>query len=121
MPGSSSDLSRSGVDGGGSGPVEEKVTNRPLFLGQGDIFRRKTKVGGRPRAPPHLPARLACGPRHQVMRAPRGLSSSRLRFPGRKYSKKNTGWLVSNLADISLRAFLKPKTGNWHCGILLIG
>ena len=24
--------------------------------------------------------------------------------------KINTGWLVSNLADISLRAFLKPKT-----------
>ena len=38
--------------------------------------------------------------------------------------KINLGWLVSNLADISLRAYLKPKTAenrNWHCGILLIG
>ena len=34
--------------------------------------------------------------------------------------KINTGWLISNLADISLRAFLKPKTAEnreptlWH-------
>ena len=34
--------------------------------------------------------------------------------------KINTGWLVSNLADISLRDFLKPKTAEnrelalWH-------
>ena len=37
-------------------------------------------------------------------------------------SKINTSWLVSNLADISLRAFLKPKTAEnrelalWHLG-----
>ena len=32
--------------------------------------------------------------------------------------KINTGWLISNLADISLRAFLKPKTvENWELAL----
>ena len=45
VPGRSFDLSRSGGDdGGGSGPVEKKVFNPALFLGQGDLY------GERPRS-----------------------------------------------------------------------
>ena len=43
VPGRNSDLSRSGGDdGGGLGPVEEKMINREAFLGQEGLYGRKT-------------------------------------------------------------------------------
>ena len=110
MPGSSSDLSRIGVDdSGGSGPVEEKVNIVLSFLGRGYLW---AKGQGRwaPKGPTSPPGAARKGASRGGEAASWPLSVSSSVFWNVPFPKIIPGCFFSNSENISLSTFLKPKT-----------
>jgi hypothetical protein len=127
VPGRASRPSRSRVDdGGGLQYVSRKIDRVFRFFPSRGIYRRKDGVRRWTRRPHPLVvwarARLRC-PRVCPAFGP---PSSHL-WTSRRFGKKIGGsaFVSSNSENISCVAFLKhknsKKTGNWHCGVSLVG
>jgi hypothetical protein len=91
----------------------------------GGLYRRRGSVRSGPGGPHHRPARARGRPRPLVVWPPSGSFPSPLRFSG-SFGKYMDVWLLFRpIPKIFLCNFSETrkqqKTGNWHCGISLIG
>jgi hypothetical protein len=89
------------------------------------IYRQKGDVRGWTRGPNHLVARPGGGPRHPMAWLPSGPPSSLLWTPSRVGKNRNFSFCFVQFREYFPCNFSKTqkqqKTGNWHCGISLIG
>ena len=128
VPGRASGPSRSRVDdGGGLRCVSGKLIGSFRFFPSGGLYRRRGSVRGWTRVASHIggAARGWAAPPYCVSRPP-GPSPSPLRSSGSfvKYLEM-FGFCFVQFREYFLCNFSETqkqqKTGNWHCGILLIG
>jgi hypothetical protein len=124
--GRASGPSRSCVDDGdGLQYVSRKIDRVFRFFPPRGIYRRKGGVRRWTRRPHPLVARLGPGPRcPRVWPAP-GLPPSHLRTSSRVWKNRRLGFCFVQFREYFPCSFSETqkqqKTGNWHCGISLIG
>jgi hypothetical protein len=102
----------------------EKSSGLTIFSSR-RIYRRKGDVRGWTRVPPHSLARPGDGPHHGMAWPPSGPPPSLLWTPSRVGKNRNFGFCFVQFREYFLCNFSETqkqqKTGNWHCGISLIG
>ena len=95
------------------------------FFPSGGLYRRRGDVRGGPRCPHKGPAQPGVGPRRPLVWGPGGPPPSGLRMSGSfpvKYDFRNLFRPIPRIFPVYHSETQKQqKTGNWHCGILLIG
>jgi hypothetical protein len=126
VPGRASGSSRSRVDdGGGLQYVFWKIDRVLRVFPSRRIYRQKGGVRRWARWPHHLVARARDRPRHPMVHLPAGPPPSLLWTPSRIGKNRNFGFCFVQFREYFLCNFSETqkhqKTGNWHCGILLIG
>jgi hypothetical protein len=89
------------------------------------IYRWRYDVRRWTRWSHHLVVQPRGGPRHPMVRLPLGPSPSLLWTPSSCHVNRNFGFHFVQFREYFLCNFSETqkqqKTGNWHCGILLIG
>jgi hypothetical protein len=112
-------------DGGGLQYVSRKIDRGFRFFPSRGIYRRKGGVGRWTRRPHLLVARARARPhRPRVWPAP-APPPSHLRTSSRVWKNRRFSFCFVQFREYFLCSFSKTqkqqKTGNWHCGISLIG
>jgi hypothetical protein len=126
VPGRAPGSSRSRFDdGGGLQYVSGKSDLSLRFFPSRGLYRRRGIVRSGARRPHHGWAQPGAVPRPPVVWPASGPPPSHLRS-SRSFGKiRGLAFVSSNSENISCVTFPKhkkqQKTGNWHCGILLIG
>jgi hypothetical protein len=126
VPGRASRPTRSCVDDGGALQYVSWKIDRGfrVFLPR-RIYRRKGDVRRWARWPYHLVARLGARPRHPMVWLAPGSPPSLLWTPSHVGKNRNFGFCFIQFQKYFPCSFSETqkqqKTGNWHCGILLIG
>jgi hypothetical protein len=112
-------------DGGGLHYVSWKSVRPLRYFPSKGIYRRNGDVRRWTRWSHHLVARPGGGPRHPMVRLPLGLSPSLIWTPSSCQVNRNFGFRFVQFREYFLCNFSKTqkqqKSGNWHCGISLIG
>jgi hypothetical protein len=126
VSGRASGPSRSRVDDdGGLQYVFWKIDRVFRVFSPRRIYRRKGGIRRWARWPHHLVARARGRPRHPMVRLPAGPPLSLLWTPSRIGKNRNFGFCFVQFREYFLCSFSETqkqqKTGNWHCGISLIG
>jgi hypothetical protein len=126
VPGRASGPSRSRVDDGdGLQYVSWKIDRALRVFPSRGIYRRKGSARSWAMWPHHLVAWPGAGPCHPMVWAAPGPPPSHLWTPSRVGKNRNFGFCFVQFQEYFLRSFSETqkqqKTGNWHCGISLIG
>jgi hypothetical protein len=111
-------------DGGGLQYVSRKSDPSFRFFQLRGIYRRKG-VRRWARWPHHVVARPGAGPRQPMVWLASGPPSSHLRSSQSFGKNRRFGFCFVQFREYFLCNFSETqkqqKTGNWHCGILLVG
>jgi hypothetical protein len=126
VSGRASGPSRSRVHyGGGLQYVSWKIDRVFRVFPLRGIYRQKGGIKRWARWPHHLVAQLGAGPCHPMVWAAPGPPPSQLWTPSRIGKNRNFGFCFLQFREYFLCSFSETqkwqKTGNWHCGISLIG
>jgi hypothetical protein len=126
VPGRASRPSRSRVDDGSSLQyVSWKIDQVFRFSSPRRIYRQKSGVRRWARWPHHLVAQARGWPRQPMVWLALGSPSSLLWTLSRVGKNRNFGFCFVQFREYNLCSFSETqkqqKTGNWHCGISLIG
>jgi hypothetical protein len=126
VPGRAPRSSRSrSDDGGGLQYVSRKSDPSFRFFPSRGFYRRKGSVRGWATWPHHMVVRPGAGPRHPMVSLAPGPPSSHLRSLRSFGKNRRFDFCFVQYREYFLCNFSKTqiqqKTGNWHCGILLIG
>jgi hypothetical protein len=126
VPGRAPGSSRSRFDdGGGLQYVSRKSDPSLRFFPSRGLYRRRGSVRRWTRRSHHRWAQLGAGPRPLVVRLAPGPPPSHLRSSRSFGKNRRFGFCFVQFQEYFLCNFSETqkqqKTGNWHCGILLIG
>jgi hypothetical protein len=126
VPGRSPGSSRSRFnDGGGLQYVSRKSDPSFRFFPSRGFYRQKCNVRGWATWPHHMVARPGARPRHPMVSMAPGPPPSHLRSSQSFGKNRRFSFCFVQFQEYFLCSFSETqkqqKTGNWHCGILLIG
>jgi hypothetical protein len=112
-------------DGGGLQYVSRKSDPYFRFFPSRGFYRRKGSVRGWATWPHRMVAQPGAGPRHPMVSLAPGPPPSHLRSSRSFGKNRRFGFCFVQFREYFLCSFSETqkqqKTGNWHCGILLIG